>query len=140
MHLSTLDDNTSGFYTLGKYYAIPGYDQATGLGSVDANLLVQYWNSLRFTPTTTALALSQTTFTHGTPIKLNVAVSGTGGTPSGDAGLVTTATPASNTSMGELTLKSGAASETVDNLPGGTYQIVAKYTGDTTFAPSNGSP
>ena len=138
--LSTLDDNTSGFYTLGKYYAIPGYDQATGLGSVDANLLVQYWNSLRFTPTTTALALSQTTFTHGTPIKLNVAVSGTGGTPSGDAGLVTTATPASNTSMGELTLKSGAASETVDNLPGGTYQIVAKYTGDTTFAPSNSNP
>ncbi|MGA8646278.1 MAG: Ig-like domain repeat protein [Candidatus Sulfotelmatobacter sp.] len=138
--LSTLTDNTNGFDTLGKYYAIPGYDRASGLGSVDANLLVQYWNSLRFTSTTTALTLSQTTFTHGTPVKLNVAVGGAGGTPSGDAGLVTTATPASNTSMGELTLKSGAASETIDNLPGGTYQIVAKYTGDTTFAPSNSNP
>lgn len=43
--LSTLNDNTNGFYTLGKYYATPGYDLATGLGSIDANLLLQFWSA-----------------------------------------------------------------------------------------------
>lgn len=137
---STKNDNTNGFDTLGHYYATAGYDQATGLGSVDANLLVQYWNSLSFTLTMTTLNLSQTTFTHGTPVSVSVAVSGVGGTPSGDVGLVTAATPASNTGVGELTLENGAASTSVDNLPGGQYQLTAKYTGDTIFAPSNSSP
>ncbi len=87
--LSTANDNTKGFSTLG-YYAGPGFDQATGLGSVDANLLVQYWNSLGFTPSNTSLNLSQTTFTHGTPVNVNVAVTGSGGTPSGDIGFLNT--------------------------------------------------
>ncbi|MGO9086500.1 MAG: Ig-like domain repeat protein [Candidatus Sulfotelmatobacter sp.] len=138
--VSTLKDNTNGLDTLGQYYATAGYDEASGLGSVDANLLVQYWNSLSFTPTSTTLKLSQETFPHGTPVTVQVAVSGTGGTPSGDVGLVTIATPASNTSLSELTLASGAASSTVDNLPGGQYRLTAKYTGDTVFAPSNSQP
>lgn len=136
---STANDNTKGFYTLGHYSATAGYDQATGLGSVDANLLVQNWNSLSFTPTSTALTMSETSFTHGTPVTVNVAVSGAGGTPTGDVGLVTNASPASNTSAGELTLASGAASSTLDDLPGGQYQLTAKYTGDTVFAPSEAS-
>ena len=139
-NLSSIKDNTKGFYTLGHYYANSGYDQATGLGSVDANLLVQSWNSLSFTPTNTALVPSQTTFVHGTPIHLNVSVSGAGGTPSGDVGLVTTASAVSDTSMGELALTEGAVSATANNLPGGKYQMVAKYTGDTTFAPSDSPP
>ena len=138
--LSTSDDNTKGSLTLGHYYATAGYDQATGLGSVDANLLVQYWNSLTFKASTTTLSLSQTHFTHGTPIQVSVSVSGSGGTPSGDIGLVTTASPASNTTMAEIKLQGGAASATVDNLPGGQYQLTAKYTGDTVFAPSNSDP
>jgi subtilase family serine protease len=136
--LSTLSDNTNGLYTLGHYYANAGYDEATGLGSVDANLLLQYWNSLHFTPTNTSLDLSQTTFTHGTPINVSVAVTGNDGMPSGDVGLVTTASPAAaNTSLNELTLQSGVASATVNNLPGGQYQLTANYTGDTVFAPSS---
>lgn len=139
--LSTMDDNTKGFFTLGHYYATAGYDQASGLGSVDANLLVQYWNSLTFTPTNTALNLSQTTFTHGTPINVSVAVTGTGGTPTGDIGFLTTGNPAeANTSLSELTLQNGAASQTYDNFPGGQYQVTARYTGDTVFASSTSSP
>jgi hypothetical protein len=138
--LSTLNDNTNGFYTLGRYYAAPGYDQATGLGSVDTNLLLQYWNSLTFTPTNTALNLSQTSFTHGTPVSVSVSVTGNGGTPSGDVGLVTTACPAENTGLTELTLHSGAASATFNNLPGGQYKLTAKYTGDTVFASSSSNP
>lgn len=139
--LSALKDNTNGFYTLGHYYAGPGYDQATGLGSVDGNLLVQYWNSLTFTPTTTALNLSQTTFTHGTPINVSVAVTGNGGTPTGNVGLLPGGSPAdANIAMNELTLKSGSASATVNNFPGGQYQLTANYTGDTVFARSISSP
>lgn len=139
--VSTLADNTKGFDTLGHYYAGPGYDQAIGLGSVDANLLVKYWNSLTFTPTSTSLSLSQTTFTHGTPINVNVAVTGTGGTPSGDVGLLPTKSPAAaNISLNRLTLQNGTASATVNNLPGGQYQLSAKYSGDTTFAASSSIP
>jgi hypothetical protein len=139
--LSALTDNTKGFYTLGEYYASAGYDQATGLGSVDANLLVQYWNSLTFTPSNTSLNLSQTTFTHGTPINVSVAVTGNGGTPTGDVGLLPTESPAAaNISLNELTLQSGAASATVSNFPGGQYQLTARYTGDTVFASSSSTP
>lgn len=138
--LSAANDNTKGFDVLG-YYAGPGYDQASGLGSVDASLLAQYWNSLTFAPSSTSLNLSQTTFTHGTPVNVNVAVSGNGGTPSGDVGLLTTQTPANaNVSLNELTLKAGAASSSVNNFPGGQYQLTARYTGDTVFAPSTSAP
>lgn len=138
--LSTANDNTKGFSALG-YYAGVGYDQATGLGSVDANLLVQYWNSLNFTPSSTSLNLSQTTFTHGTPVNVTVAVTGNGGTPTGDVSLLPAEGPsAANISLNELTLKGGAASATVNNFPGGQYQLTAKYTGDIVFAPSSSAP
>jgi len=138
--LSTVNDNTKGFYTLGGYYAAPGYDLATGLGSVDANLLVNYWDSLTFKPTTTTLSLSSTTFAHGTPVNVSVGVTGSGGTPSGDVALVSTAGPASNKGLGEVTLKSGAGSATVNNLPGGQYQVTARYAGDSVFATSRSTP
>ncbi|MGB8116202.1 MAG: Ig-like domain repeat protein, partial [Candidatus Sulfotelmatobacter sp.] len=136
---STTNDNTNGFDTLGHYYATVGYDQATGLGSVDANLLVQNWNSLSFKPSATALNVSQTSFTHGAAVTVNVSVTGTGGTPTGDVGLVTNASAASNTGIGEVALSNGAASTTLDSLPGGKYELTAKYTGDTIFAPSTAS-
>src|SRR5208282_5535049 len=36
--------------------------------------------------------------------------------------------------------KNGAASATVNNLPGGQYELTANYTGDTVFAPSSSTP
>jgi hypothetical protein len=138
--LSTLDNNTNGIYALGGYYAAAGYDHATGLGSVDANLLVQNWNSLHFTPTATALTLSQTTFTHGTPVTVTVGVIGSGGTPSGNVALLTTASPSVNTGMNEITLQSANASSKVDNFPGGQYKLTARYGGDSTFASSSSAP
>ena len=72
-----------------------------GLGSVDTNVLVQNWNSLDFKSTRTTLSLGQTSFTHGTPVKVSVAVSGNGGTPTGDVALVTTAAAQSNTGFSE---------------------------------------
>lgn len=132
---STANDATNGYYVFG-YPAGTGYDLASGLGSVDANLLVSNWDSLSFTPTTTDLVLSQTSFAHGTPITAQVTVTASGGTPSGDVALTTTASPISNTGVGTLTLESGAASSTLSNLPGGTYSVTARYGGDGTYAAS----
>jgi len=137
--LSNASDNTKGYYIFG-FPAAPGYDMATGLGTVDANLLVQNWNSLTFKSTSTTLSLDQTTFTHGSPVKISVGVSGSGGTPTGDVALVTAATPQSSTGVGELTLKAGTASSTLNNLPGGQYKLTARYAGDNLFASSSSTP
>ena len=137
--LSNASDNTKGYYVLG-FNAAPGYDMATGLGSVDANLLVQNWNSLTFKSTSTTLSLDKTSFTHGSPVKVSVGVSGSGGTPTGDVALVTTAAAQSNTGVGDLNLQAGAASTSFSNLPGGQYTISARYAGDNLFASSSSTP
>ncbi len=137
--LSTADDNTKGFYTLG-YDAGTGYDLATGLGSVDAAQLFNNWNSLSFKSTSTDLSLSQTSFTHGTPVKVSVGVTGSGGTPSGGVALITAANPSANKSLGDITLQNGTASSTINSLPGGQYQVTAKYGGDSLFASSTSNP
>jgi subtilase family serine protease len=133
--LSATNDNTNGYYTMG-FYAAKGYDMATGLGSVDANLLVKYWSSLAFKPSATTLSLGATTFTHGAPIQVNVGVTGSGGTPSGFVSLVTNAIGQSNAGIGSLTLHSGTGSSTINNFPGGQYKVTARYGGDNFFADS----
>ena len=45
----------------------PGYDLATGLGSVNAANLVNNWTSVSFTPTTTTLTSLSPTTTHARP-------------------------------------------------------------------------
>ncbi|HKW16937.1 MAG TPA: Ig-like domain repeat protein [Terriglobales bacterium] len=113
-----------------------GYDQATGLGSVNVNNLVTKWNSASFRATTTTLGStpSPITGTHGLGITINVSVAPNvgSGTPTGDVSLLTS----NNQSAGFLTLSAGAKSATVNDLPGGSYTLTAKYGGDTTFAPS----
>jgi len=133
--LSTATDNTVGYYTLG-YYAGPGYDLATGLGSVDANQLFNNWNSLNFKSSSTTLSLSQTSFAHGTPITIKVGVTGSGGTPSGGVALVSRETSEDILGLKILTLQSGAASASVNSLPGGQYKVSARYGGDGAFASS----
>ena len=137
---STRNDNTSGLLTLGNYYSTAGYDQASGLGTVDAAALIANWNSIHFTATNTSLSVNPTSFTHGTAATIAASVTGTGGTPSGDVALVTTATPASNTGLGPLTLSNGSASGTLNNLPGGQYTLTAHYPGDNRFAASDSQP
>jgi trimeric autotransporter adhesin len=137
--LSTATNNTNSYYTFG-FDAGPGYDLATGLGSVDANLLFSDWNSISLKSTSTNLSLSQTSFPHGTPVSVNVGVSGSGGTPTGSVALETTATAQSSGGTGPLTLQNGAASATVNSLPGGQYNVTALYGGDGVFASSASDP
>jgi subtilase family serine protease len=124
------------------YNAGTGYDQATGLGSVNANNLVTQWSSVASLPSTTTLnSLTPTTITHGQPVNFSVTVtpqSGTG-TPTGQISLqggTGGTTPASTA----FNLSNGTASGTTNLLPGGTYSVTAHYPGDSTYAASNSSP
>jgi hypothetical protein len=61
---------------LNGYAAVPGYDCASGIGSVDAFNLVSAW--LGATPTKTVLVPSPTTTTEGATVTLTATVDGVG--------------------------------------------------------------
>ena len=122
---------------LNGYAAGPGYDLATGLGSIDANVLVTNWNSRsNGTATTTTLSTSSASFAHGTAVTLKTDVTGSGGTPTGDVAVMTDSPLISSQGQFSFALASGAASGSVTFLPGGSYNIWGSYSGDGTFAPS----
>jgi hypothetical protein len=115
--------------------ATTGYDLGSGLGSVDISNLVNNWSKQNLAASSTTLALSQTTFQHGTTITLSGVVapaSGTG-TPTGSVVI-----QASSTSGGvvSIPLAAGAFSGTTINLPGGSYTVTAVYSGDGVYAAS----
>jgi subtilase family serine protease len=128
-------------YSFGMYAAGTGYDQATGLGSFDANQLISNWAKVALLPTTTSLQLSPTTITHGSPIALTASVvAGSGSVvPTGDIVLETNP-PSALRGNGLIALSGGAASENVSTLPGGSYSVVAQYGGDGVFDASASSP
>jgi len=124
------------------FSAGPGYDQASGLGSVDAALLVNNWNTISFAATSTTLQVAPSTAVHGSNVTVTASVapsSGTG-TPTGAVSILTTSTLPSNESQTALTLSEGVGSSSVNYLPGGTYQLSARYGGDGVFAGSTSQP
>jgi hypothetical protein len=129
-----------------------GYDLATGLGTVNAANLVSQWNTVSFTPTTTKLTLAApagytlSNIPHGQPVNIGVSVSPSAST--GDVSLLggpagynasCTSTPC-NLGIDFATLSGGSATGTTTMLPGGTYNVTARYAGDGTHAASTSSP
>jgi hypothetical protein len=135
--------DTNGQYTVG-YSAGPGYDLATGIGSLDANALVNNWASAAATAasaTTLALGNGQaTTVVHGTPITFQAQVTCTGAScsaPTGEVALQSTGTAAAagnflGVGSATLTASGSNAIATIasPNVPGGTYGVTARYGGD----------
>jgi hypothetical protein len=134
--------NSSGYYVESGYAAGAGYDQATGLGSVDVANLIKYWSTVTFTPTTTTLSVSPTTLVHGKTATITgtVAPSSGSGTPTGAVSLTGNDGITHYATIDGINLAAGSIYALVDNLPGGTYQLTAAYNGDGTFAPSKSSP
>lgn len=133
--------DTNGQFTVG-YSAGPGYDLASGLGSFDANALVTNWASAAATAgsaTTLALGNGQaTTVVHGTPLTFKAEVGCNGKScpaPTGSVSLLST-DPVAGTAVGvgaaSLTASgsAGTATVTTPSVPGGTYGISARYSGD----------
>ena len=150
----------AGDLYLNGYNAVPGYDLATGLGSVNAAKLLTAWPTAVFTPTEEPLFLVGTsqatlnpnglTATHGTPIDFFVVISPDGGALTGNLTLVTDSDtalmPNSGAVAGSLIPVNspndtgGVVSGTTNTLPGGTYNLYAYYGGDTNFAASKSAP
>jgi len=114
--------------------ATVGYDQATGLGSVNAANLASNWQNITFRSTLTTLQLSSANLTHGQPVTATatVAPNAGSGTPTGDVSLLAASQQAVN--LGNLA--SGTVSGAIDTLPGGSYSVTASYAGDATFGSS----
>ncbi len=128
-------------YSYGVYAAGPGYDMASGLGSLDVNALIGNWNKITYLPTSTTLQLSPSSITHGSPVTVTASVQAVSGTqvPSGDVSISTTS-PIPLMVANELTLAGGSATGSWNFFPGGTYQVTARYAGDGTFATSTSTP
>jgi hypothetical protein len=115
--------------------ATRGFDLATGLGTVDAANLVAAWAKLSKLPSATKLAVAEAaTIQHGQPLPVDIVVkpASGNGSPSGDFSLLT---EQFGTVFGG-TLTNGSFAGTVSDLPGGTYELRARYAGDATFAAS----
>ena len=130
---------SQGLYTLSGFSATPGYDQASGLGSVDVANLIRYWKSVSFNSTYTTLSISPSTFVHGTTatITSSVVPKTSSGTPTGTIALSTIDGVSRAGAFGAFPLVNGTASANLDNLPGGTYYVASSYSGDVTYAPSS---
>ncbi|MGA9717097.1 MAG: Ig-like domain repeat protein [Acidobacteriaceae bacterium] len=130
------------------YNATAGYDAASGLGSVDVAKLISSWVSGTgsgtpgITLSITKNGSPVTAFQHDDPaVDLSVTVTGGAGTPQGDVAITRTAT--GNTTQGVLALtldSTGTAvfpyGDIAGLLPGGSYSVVARYAGSSTYAPA----
>jgi len=129
--------NTEGSDPIGVlsgYNSGVGFDLTTGLGSVNAFNMVNNWKSVTFTPTSTSLSLWPNFIEHGHPVNVNIAVTASSGSPSGQVALKTN----HKDPAGDLTLgPNGTISTTTNLLPGGFSWVTADYFGDGTFAHSD---
>jgi hypothetical protein len=125
-----------------------GYDLATGLGSVNVTNLAGNWGSITSnfiasTTTITAPAAGSVNITHGQTVNFTVTVAENSGTvtPTGDVSLIAQPTTGPQYSLTGATLSAGSTGTLpVNDLPGGTYPVVAHYAGDGTHAPSDSAP
>ena len=138
------------------YVAVPGYDCASGNGSVDAYNLVSTW--LGATPTDTVLVPSPTITSEGDTVTLTATVDVKGTNPNAIGGIVTFAFQSYNASCGDdLSWELGSATITGGTATSGTavlqttvppglvnpghqrVDLVASYGGDTHHLASRSS-
>jgi hypothetical protein len=140
----TIDDPTYGSVTEGQsgsgtqvdFGAAPGYNLATGLGTIDAYQLITDWSKIALASTTTTMTPSTTTLVHGTDLYLKGSVTAASGTPTGVVTVMTDSLaplpqPQPQFGDGFFYLNSGLYEGGENYLPGGTYNIWAEYSGDT---------
>jgi len=124
-----------------EYPATTGYDEASGLGSVDfSNLLTAWSNTTAPTSvaTTTTLVPATSTPASGANDAVTVTVA--------SASSVSTLTPTGTVTVvvdgvteAPLTLSNGSAAFTFVSSTAGTHTITATYSGNGTYASSSGS-
>ncbi len=137
----------NGQYTVG-YAAGKGYDLATGLGSMDVTALVNNWKAAsKGAGTTITLELGNgqsATAVHGKPIAFQAtvacSVTSTCSAPSGTVALLAASSTAATVGVGSGKLTplgdASVADVVTSAVPGGVYNVSARYSGDDKYGPS----
>jgi len=121
-----------------EYPATTGYDEATGLGSIDFYNLLNAWPSSS-TPSTTTLSAGSSSVAPGANDVVTITVrSASSSVTTTPTGTVTIAVDGV-TQTPSLALSNGSATFTFSSTSTGSHMITAAYSGDSTFAPSSGS-
>ncbi len=147
---SSLGANFCSAASEGSYTTTTGYDQVTGLGSVNLSTLVTAWpaNTSTLIGTTTSVAAASATPAVNTNDTITITVASDSGTtiPSGTVNLSIDQTLSSTTgaltggTATSVTLSAnGVATYTANFAASGVHTIVAQYAGDSTHAASTGS-
>jgi subtilase family serine protease len=131
-HLITSGNNSvPGQTGFSASESTPNYNQATGLGSIDAGVLVSHWTDL-LPPTMTTLSTSNAKVTTGASVTFTATVTGA------TSGNVQFADNGSNLGAA-VALSNGVASYTSSALAAGVHSVTATFVGDPFHQPSQSS-
>ncbi|ADV83452.1 protease pro-enzyme activation domain-containing protein [Terriglobus saanensis] len=126
-----------------QYSAANGYDQATGLGSVNLYNLLSVWpvpsNTSSKATSKTVLTAATTTPTSGESDLVTITVSSNSGAvssvPTGTLSVAVDGTTVSSS----LALSNGSASYTFSSTVSGTHVVTVTYSGDSIYGSSTGT-
>ncbi len=124
-----------------------GYDEVTGLGSVDLNNLAGAWPAASAADAALIPTSTKVTPANGTPnvnqadtFTISVAETSGSGTPTGNVTLqIDGGTNFGGTTLANQALTNGSVTYTATFTTGGSHQVLAQYLGDATHAPSVGA-
>jgi subtilase family serine protease len=124
---------------LSGYLVTAGFDEATGLGSINVANLLTNWISTTVATTTKLTSLAPTSVNAGSsgPVVITATVTSSGGTPTGNVNFFN-----GSTLIGAGPLSNGTASFNYNPsaLAGGTYSITASYPWNSSFGNSISTP
>ena len=127
-----------------EYYAGTGFDEASGLGSIDFANLASAWPrntaSSQLVDTTTTLSAATLSPVSGASDVITITVApGAGSSSSAATPTGTVSVSVNGGAATTVTLTNGAGTYTFSATATGTYVIDATYSGDSTYATSNAS-
>jgi subtilase family serine protease len=125
-----------------EYPAGTGYDEASGLGSVDFSNLLRTWPTIpasSLEPSVTTLSAATTTPTSGADDTITITVvPGSASSTTTPTGTLTIEVDGA-TEASSLALIDGSATYAFSSSTAGSHVVTATYSGDSTYAPSASS-
>jgi hypothetical protein len=133
----TLAASGNTYGELSGFSGATGYDEASGLGSLNVANIVNAWPTVTGTATpTVTVSASPSTITSAQGTSVAVTVTGASGTPTGSVVL-----SSGSSTLSTKSLVSGTVTFTLTagQLAVGTDTVKASYSGDATYAAANGT-